>query len=162
MSHHVQKAGDSPAKLLLDKVKEIHPATRFHFIFTIFCTLVHILGFPAPDLFSLDSSRTLQLWRPFTSCSYLGPPSLSLANNLYFMVKYGQALEAHHGTATQILFLSVQTTILAALGLLLRFPFQARSLITAAVYTFCNINPTQKMCEYINFLFKSVMLTIYI
>ena len=131
--------------MLIDKIKEIHPATRSHFLLAILCTLLHVSGLSTPNLFALDSSRPLQLWRPLTSCAYLGPPSLSMANNLYFLVKYGQALEAEHGTATQIWFLMIQVAILSALGVLLRFPFQARSLISATVFASCNANPTQNM-----------------
>ena len=88
-------------KNLVTKVKDtldqIKPATRVYLFATLFCTLVHLTGIPAPVLFSLDSSKLYELWRPFTSVSYLGAPSMSMANSLYFLIRYGQTLEVMYG-----------------------------------------------------------------
>jgi hypothetical protein len=83
----------------------------------MFTTLVHLLGLPAPALFSLDVSKILpQLWRPLTAVSYFGAPSMSMANNLYFLLKFGQALERISGSATHMWFLMMQTALLSGLG----------------------------------------------
>ena len=98
---------------------DILPASRLHFSLILFATLVHLAGLPAPALFSLDFSKIftqLQLWRPLTAVAYLGPPSMSWANHLYFLLKFGQALEQSTGTATHMWFLLVQATLLSALG----------------------------------------------
>jgi hypothetical protein len=104
-----------------------------------------MIGLPAPEYFSLNSHRLLDFWRPITSMAYLGPPSMSMANNLYFLVKYGQEIEKESGTATYAWFLMIQTVILSILGLILQFPFQAKSIISAAVYTSCQLNPMESM-----------------
>jgi hypothetical protein len=52
-----------------------------------------ITGLPAPELLSLDRSKLYEIWRPITSIAYFGKPSMSMANNLYFLVKYGGGLE---------------------------------------------------------------------
>jgi hypothetical protein len=68
-----------------------------------------------------------------------------MANNLYFLVRYGQNLEALNGTGAHSWFLLVQTVILAALGLLLGFPFQAQAMISATVYVSSHLNSMEKM-----------------
>lgn len=70
---------------------------------------------------------------------------MSMANNVYFLIRYGQQLENEFGTGLQAWFLLVQVLMLSLLGLLLRFPFPARSLITAAVYVSCSLNPLETM-----------------
>ena len=117
---------------------------------SLFCTIVHIIGLPAPDMFSLNLSRLYEIWRPFTAMAYLGPPSMSMANNLYFLIRYGQSLETTNGTGAHSWFLIVQTLILSAFGLLLGFPFQAQSMISAAVYVSAHLNPMEKMLSFLN------------
>ena len=129
-------------KELLSPIK---PATRIYLLLCIFCTLVHIVGLPAPALFSLDRSRLYEIWRPFTAVSYLGPPNMSMANNVYFLLRYGQTLESENGTGSHTWFLLIQIAILSLLGLVLGFPFQAQSLISAAVYVSCHMNPMERM-----------------
>lgn len=99
---------------------DILPGTRLHLSLILITTAAHLIGLPAPLLFSLpvslSPSHLLQLWRPFTAVSYLGVPSMSMANNLYFLLKFGQALEASTGSATHVWFLLTQTAMLTALG----------------------------------------------
>ena len=130
------------AKELLDQVK---PATRAFLLLSLFCTLVHLVGLPAPALFGLDITRLYEIWRPFTSVAYLGAPSMSMANSLYFLIRYGQNLESVNGTGDHAWFLLVQTTILSLLGLLLGFPLQAQAMIAAAVYVSSRMNPMEKI-----------------
>jgi hypothetical protein len=103
------------------------------------------VGLPAPALFGLDGARVIELWRPLTSVAYLGGPSMSMANNLYFLVRYGQSLETLNGTGAHSWFLFVQTMLLGILGLILGFPFQAQAMIAATVYASSHLNPMEKM-----------------
>lgn len=156
-----------------EKTKNIYtdilPGTRLHLSFILLTTVAQIVGLPAPLLFSLpvsfSPSHLLQIWRPFTSVSYLGVPSMSMANNLYFLLKFGQALEASTGSATHIWFLLTQTAMLSVLGkmnisqpclsaphllflfsgLLLGIPFQAKALVASVVYSWSRVNPLQPL-----------------
>ena len=70
---------------------------------------------------------------------------MSMANSLYFLVRYGQTLETMNGTASHTWFLIVQTILLTLLGLMLGFPFQAQAMISAAVYASSQVNPLDKV-----------------
>ena len=87
----------------------------------------------------------MEIWRPLTAMSYLGGPSMSMANSLYFLVRYGQTLETMNGTGSHTWFLIVQTMLLTLLGLLLGFPFQAQAMISAAVYASSQVSPLDKV-----------------
>ena len=123
----------------------VMPATRWYISLVIFTTLVHCVGLPAPEMFGIDANRLLQLWRPLTSMAYLGGPSMSMANNAYFLVRYGQTLEEQNGTGTQAWFLLVQTVILSVLGIILGFPFGGQAMVSALVYISSHQNPMEKM-----------------
>lgn len=139
----------SQKKSILKTVKEsldqVYPATRLYLLLSLFCTIVHVIGLPAPALFALDKSRLWEIWRPFTSLAYLGAPSMSMANSLYFLIRYGQTLESSNGTGEHTWFLMIQTVILSILSLLIGFPFQGQSMIAAAVYVSSHMNPMEKM-----------------
>lgn len=126
-------------------VAQVKPATRAYMLLIIFCTLVHIVGLPAPNLFALDITKLYEFWRPITAMAYLGGPSMSMANNLYFLVRYGQSLEEQNGTGEHVWFLMVQTAILSLLGVLLGFPFQGQAMVAAAVYVSSHIHPMERM-----------------
>lgn len=49
------------------------------------------------------------------------------------------------GTGAHAWFLLVQTCLLAALGLLLGFPFQAQAMIAAIVYVSSRVSPMERM-----------------
>jgi hypothetical protein len=107
---------------------DIPPASRMHVSLVLLTTAVQMLGLPAYSLFSLpplplSAQRLLllplQFWRPFTACAYLGPPSMALANNLYFLLKFGRALEGSTGSATHAWFLLTQTLVLSTSGTIL-------------------------------------------
>jgi Der1-like family len=135
----------SPLKAVKEALAQVAPATRAYLLVCGFCTLVHVLGLPAPELFNLERSKLYELWRPITSVSYFGPPSMSMANNMYFLIRYGQTLETLNGTGEHVWFLLVQTLILTVLGYLFGFPFQAQAMIAATLYASCHLNPMEKM-----------------
>jgi hypothetical protein len=136
---------DSISSFLLNKIKGVPPATRLHLLLSLFCTLVQLLGLPAAQLFSLDASRPLEIWRPITTMTYFGPPSLYMANSLWFMVRYGQAYESEVGSANHLWFLILQTLSLSVFGLVMGYRYQARSLLAAVVYASSQLRPTDKM-----------------
>lgn len=140
---HQQKK--SPFKALKEVLEKIVPATRSYLLVCAFCTLIHVVGLPAPELFSLDKSRLYEIWRPITSVAYFGAPSMSMANNLYFLVRYGQTLEELNGTGAHAWFLLMQTLILTILGFIFGFPFQASAMISATVYASSHLNPMEIM-----------------
>jgi membrane associated rhomboid family serine protease len=104
----------NPLTMLNEQLKKIKPATRAHLLLALLCTFIHVTEFPAPAplLLGLHPSKLLQLWRPFTSSAYFGPPSMSMANNIYFLIRYGQNLENEFGTGLQAWFLFVQVSCL--------------------------------------------------
>ena len=73
--------------------------------------------------FSLDKTKLHELWRPITAVSYFGAPSMSMANSIYFLVRYGQTLENEFGTGPFTWLLLVNCIILTMLGLSMGFPF---------------------------------------
>jgi hypothetical protein len=141
----VPKKKKSAIKSAQEMLNQVAPATRAYLLVCAFCTIVHCTGLPAPELFNLEKSRLYELWRPFTSVSYFGPPSMSLANNIYFLIRYGQTLETTNGTGAHAWFLLVQTVILTLLGYLLGFPFQAQAMIAATLYASAHLNPLETM-----------------
>ncbi|RYY72422.1 hypothetical protein EON63_20880 [archaeon] len=102
-------------------------------------------GLPAPELFSLSLPNLMQIWRPLTSLSYFGPPSMSLAQNIYYLVRYGGMLENLHGAGEYAYFLLTQSVLLTVLALTLGFPFAAQSMVTAIIYTCSRLNPMESM-----------------
>jgi hypothetical protein len=136
---------DSISSFLYEKLKNVPPATRLHLILSLLCTFIHLLGFPAPQLFSLELSRPFEIWRVITSMTYFGPPSLYMANSLWFMIRYGQTLESEVGSANHLWFLIVQTISLSLFGVVLGYKYQARSLLAAVVYASSQLRPTEKM-----------------
>ena len=80
------KKTKSALKSMKEIIASVKPATRCYLFVILFCTIVHVLGLPAPALFNIDKSRIYELWRPITAMAYLGGPSMSMANNLYFLI----------------------------------------------------------------------------
>lgn len=104
------------------------------------CSLI-----PAPALFALDISRFYELWRPITAMAYLGKPSMSMANNIFFLLNYGQSLELEQGPGAYAWYLLVQTVILTLLGWLLGFPFQAQAMIASIIHVCSRMKPMDPM-----------------
>lgn len=116
-----------------------------YLLLCVFCSLTEMVGLPAPTMFSIDSSKLYEIWRPFTSVAYLGPPSISMANSLYFLVRYGQALETSNGTGSHAWFLLLQTILLTTLGVLFGFPMQAQAMIAATIYVSSRVEAMEKI-----------------
>lgn len=114
--------------------KQIPLINRYYLTVILFCTAVHMIGLPAPDLFSLNAGRFFDLWRYFTSAAYFGAPSMSMANSIYFLIRYGQTIEESEGSGSYAYFLVVQIALLSAMAMLLGFPFTAQAMITAIIY----------------------------
>lgn len=148
-------AKKSAIKSVQEVLVQVKPATRFYMALSLFCTLVHMTGLPAPALFNLDMSRLWEIWRPLTAVAYLGAPSMSMANSIYFLVRYGQQLETLNGLGAHAWFLLVQTAILTFLGLLLGFPFTAQAMIAATVYVSSHLNPMERMPFQFGFVITS-------
>jgi hypothetical protein len=153
MNHQPKKKG--PLNTAKEALSQVAPATRAYLLVCAFCTIIHCVGLPAPELFNLEKSKLHELWRPITSVSYFGPPSMSMANNMYFLIRYGQTLETTNGTGAHAWFLFVQTIILTALGYLLGFPFQAQAMIAATLYASSHLNPMETMPFQFGFMITS-------
>ncbi len=106
---------------------------------------MHIAGYPAPALFCLSAKHLFEVWRPLTSISYLGPPSMSMANNLYFLIRFGQTLEIEYGSANYAWFIVLQMVWLSLLGLIFNFPYLSQSILSAIIYVNSRLDPMQKM-----------------
>jgi hypothetical protein len=150
------KKTKSALKSMKEMIASVKPATRSYLFVILFCTIVHVLGLPAPALFNIDKSRIYELWRPITAMAYLGGPSMSMANNLYFLITYGQRLEGENGTGEHAWFLIVQTFLLTVFGgLILGFPFHGQAMVAAAVYVSSHIHPMEKMPFQFGFVITS-------
>lgn len=142
-------------KAVKEMIAGIKPATRLYLGLCVFCTLVHVIGLPAPELFALSASRVWELWRPFTAMAYLGAPSMSMANSAYFLVRYGQQLETLNGLGAHAWFLLTQTIILSILGIVFGFPNMAQAMIAATVYVSSHLNPMERFPFQFGFMITS-------
>lgn len=136
-------------KNLLENTKEvvgnIEPIARLYLFLCLFTAVVHAAGLPAPELFSLKGLSLMTLYKPITAAGYLGGFSLSMANNIYFIVRYGQTIEKEYGSTQFLYFLGVQCAILTSMSLLLGFPFTASSMIAAIIYVCSRIHALEPM-----------------
>ena len=96
-------------------------------------------------MFGLNPNKLHEIWRPITSISYLGPPSLSMANNLYFLVRFGQTIEESLGSASYCWFLMLQVIWLAISGLLLGMPYNGQAMIAAIIHVCSRFNPMERV-----------------
>ena len=134
----------------LARYKSILPLTRAYITMV---GLVTLLGLVLGDelsqgLLALDPVRTvrgLELWRPLTAATYLGPPSIGWLMNAYYLFEYGSSLERAFGTAQHLVFLSIQVAFLAACGALFGVPFYASSIITSMLHVLSRSMPNQKV-----------------
>jgi hypothetical protein len=149
MQRPAQKSRTPASSAALEQLKEavmsLQPATRYYLYLVSACTLLHVSGLPVAELFALDRSRPLDLWRPFTSVAFFGVPSMAMANSIYFLVRYGQELERSLGFTPYAWFLLLQTAALSLMGWLLQFPYQSKALVASIVYNSCLIDPNEKM-----------------
>lgn len=149
----VSKSSDSRSNSLsstLSKYKSILPLTRFHITLIGFVTILSlIMGEEQTQaLLALDPIRTfngMELWRPLTAASFLGPPSIGWLMNAYYLFEYGSSLERAFGTPQHLIFLLGQIILLTMLSALLGQPFYGPSVITAMLHVLSRSMPKQKV-----------------
>mmetsp|Transcript_8246 Transcript_8246/g.12167 ORF Transcript_8246/g.12167 Transcript_8246/m.12167 type:complete len:339 (+) Transcript_8246:171-1187(+) len=148
----VGKAADEASALdnTMKKYKAILPLTRVYITLVGISTLLGtILGDEtAQVLLGLDPIRTihgLELWRPITAASFLGPPSVGWLMSAYYLFEYGSSLERVYGTAQHFIFLMGQVLILSIYAMLFGQPFFASSMITAMLHVLSRSMPHQKV-----------------
>lgn len=139
------KTGD-----LVQKYKKILPLTRIYITMVVTATFIGlILGEElTQSLLALNPTRViygLELWRPFTAASFLGPPSIGWLMNGYYLVQYGSSLERAYGTPQQLIFLLSQMILLSIFSALLGMPFFAPSMITAMLHVLSRATPHQNV-----------------
>lgn len=118
-----------------------------YLVAALFLTLLNLMGIPE-ELFLFEPTLTfkkMQIWRPFTSAIFLGKADMSMASNLYFLVKFGQEMERADGAAQQLTFILFETLILTLIGTLIGFPSFSRSVIAATIYCCSRRKPMDQM-----------------
>jgi membrane associated rhomboid family serine protease len=134
----------------LQKYKQILPLTRIYITMVVGATLLGmILGEELTQgLLALDPMRViygLEMWRPFTAATFLGPPSIGWLMSGYYLFEYGSALERAYGTAQHLIFLLSQVVMLSVLSVLFGQPFFTASVITAMLHVLSRAMPNQKV-----------------
>mmetsp|Transcript_24505 Transcript_24505/g.29475 ORF Transcript_24505/g.29475 Transcript_24505/m.29475 type:complete len:336 (+) Transcript_24505:11-1018(+) len=134
----------------LSKYKQILPLTRIYISMVGIATLLGlVLGEELTQgLLALDPIRTmygLELWRPFTAATFLGPPSIGWLMSGYYLFEYGSSLERAYGTAQHLVFLLSQVGLLSVLSVLFGQPFFANSVITSMLHVLSRSMPNQKV-----------------
>lgn len=102
----------------------------------------------AQAILALDPVRTiygLELWRPLTAASFLGPPSISWLMSTYYLFEYGSSLERAFGTAQHVIFLLSQLVLLSGLAVLLGQPFFGQCVITSMLHVLSRSMPRQQV-----------------
>ena len=89
--------------------------------------------------------KMLQLWRPITSACHLGKVDMSMAQQVYFLIQYGQQMERSDGSAQHAVFLATQLVLLCFFCTLLGVPTLSRPLITASIYCCSRRQPMMPM-----------------
>lgn len=134
----------------IKKYKDILPLTRVYITLVGITTLMGtILGDEtAQVIMGLDPIRTiygLELWRPFTAASFLGPPSVGWLMSAYYLFEYGSSLERVYGTAQHLIFLTGQVLLLSVYSILFGQPFFGSSMITSMLHVLSRSMPHQKV-----------------
>lgn len=150
--HTKTSIDEAPTKQseLLTKYKNILPLTRIYITMVGFTTLLGLLlgDELSQGVLALDPIRTfagLELWRPFTAATYLGPPSIGWLMNAYYLFEYGSSLERAFGTAQHFIFLLLQITFLTTCATLLGIPFFTSSVITSMLHVLSRAMPNQQV-----------------
>lgn len=134
----------------LQKYKKILPMTR---LYITLVGLVSVLGLILGDelaqgLLALDPIRIthgLELWRPFTAATFLGPLSIGWLMSAYYLFEYGSTLERAYGSAQQLIFLLSQVIMLSFVSVLTGQPFFGQSMITSMLHVLSRATPYQKV-----------------
>ena len=134
----------------MQKYKRILPMTRLYITLVGAATLIGlILGEELTQgLLALDPVAVIsgmQLWRPITAATFLGPPSIGWLMNGYYLFEYGSSLERAYGTAQHLIFLLSQVVMLSIFSALVGQPFFASSMITAMLHVLSRAMPHQKV-----------------
>ncbi|CAB9505829.1 Derlin 1 [Seminavis robusta] len=145
-----EQAKSSALSDTLKKYKQILPLTR---IYISMVGLTTLLGLVLGDelsqgLLALDPMRLLyglEIWRPFTAASFLGPPSIGWLMSGYYLFEYGSSLERAYGTPQHLMFLLSQVALLSIFSVLFGMPFFGQSMITAMVHVLSRALPKQKV-----------------
>jgi derlin-1 len=87
----------------------------------------------------------MELWRPLTAATFLGPPSIGWLMNGYYLFEYGSSLERAYGTAQHAMFLLTQLVVLSTFSIMVGQPFFASSMITAMLHVLSRSMPHQKV-----------------
>lgn len=145
-----EKAKASAIGDTMAKYKKILPLTRIYITMVGSATLLGmILGDELTQgLLAFNPMRVLygmELWRPFTAASFLGPPSIGWLMNGYYLFEYGSSLERAYGTAQHLIFLLTELVVLSACSAVLGMPFFAASMITAMLHVLSRSMPYQKV-----------------
>ncbi len=134
---------------VLRAYKQVPVVTRMYLSAVLMCSLIDVASgqlLDAAQAFSLNWKKIvfgLELWRPFTSATYLGPVSIHWATNIYFLIKYGVMLENNYGSASQLMLTVTSLIVLVVLGGLLGFPFVSISLISSFIYVSSRVDPME-------------------
>jgi membrane associated rhomboid family serine protease len=134
----------------VNKYKRILPMTRLYITLIGISTLLGlILGEELTQaLLALDPGRVvhgMELWRPLTAATFLGPPSIGWLMSGYYLFEYGSTLERAYGTAQQLVFLLSQIGLLSVFSALTGQPFFAQSMITSMLHVISRSMPHQKV-----------------
>jgi len=114
------------------------------------CTVLGLLlGEERAQAFlALDPMRTiygLELWRPITSASFMGKPSISWLLSGYHLIEYGSSLEKAHGKAEFFMFMATQIVLLTMMSFLLGIPFFAQAVVTGMLHVLSRATAQQKV-----------------
>lgn len=145
-----EKAKKSALSDTLTKYKRILPLTRIYISMVGAATLLGlILGDELTQgLMAFNPMRViygLEMWRPFTAASFLGPPSIGWLMSGYYLLEYGSSLERAYGSAQHLIFLLTEVALLSICSGIFGMPFFAQSMITAMLHVLSRAMPHQKV-----------------
>lgn len=122
----------------------VPPITRGWFTAILaFSGLSHV-GVLAPEALALDAAATvggLQLWRPITAASFFGGLNAQLLSKMYYLISFGQQLEATVGTSEYARALASNAAMLSIIFHALGWPYTADGLVMALTVLCCQQTP---------------------
>jgi len=141
-----KRAESGPSKSITKLYTDTPLLTRIFITAILGSTILgYILGEENTQAFlALDPIRTIkgfEIWRPFTSASYLGPISMTWIISLYNLYTYGTRIETHYNRSNFLVFLVTQIVMLSFLSMLIGSPFFASAMIAAMLFVFSRIDP---------------------
>lgn len=144
------EAKSGPLSEALKFYNGVPQLTRIYVSMVQMCTLLgYVLGEENTQAFlALDPIRTvygLEIWRPITAASYLGPFSMSWLFGSYYLITYGMELEKNYGRANYLVFLLSQIALLSVFSLFMGTPFFANSVVTGMLHVLSRTDPTRNV-----------------